>query len=339
MTEDVMRRRRTLERHLQHYSLTPEDLLAEVTESFGPVLLVTATGSVPLGWGNLHSDIDLEVVVDTEKKLSQLPIMIYRNGARVDILYIADRQWQSRIELARESPWPPGDSSRKTWGLMNESLFTCTRFGQGVTLQAEPDHQTLVRTLHEPWLASQAKNWWMTEAIRCWVVAEWVSPHNWQLGAERYCDAALAALSALAADHLQVYMSNKWLPQKLRALEDASILELLREALDRPPSQPRLTSYRHRVWKILRRLGIEKLQADSHRRLQLWPGDGIELRMLGKEALVTRWNLRTLALRGLSYDRLTPGQPCWEGHLAETPDDSVMKLMLADMLWLGVANC
>jgi hypothetical protein len=91
--------------HLDGYGLRPEDLLEQVSDDYGRPMLAVATGSVLMGWANPHSDIDVDVVTDRAHML-QLPIMSFRNGARIDVLYFTRDQWFERLARTREAPWP-----------------------------------------------------------------------------------------------------------------------------------------------------------------------------------------------------------------------------------------
>jgi hypothetical protein len=315
---------------------TEEWLRGQVEESYGPPLLVVATGSVLEGFGNDCSDIDLSVVVDRDS-LTQLPIMSYEGESRVDASYYRAADVATWIVTLRDSSWPPlAILTRDAWLRRFNVMKAAVRFAESLVLFASEGWAEWVAELGNPWLKDGVAAWWRAEALRLWLTARWLSDGKPLLASQRACEAVLAGLESGAAGRGQPYLTSnsRWLPEKLRALDDHAGFELLRRIFRTPVRADDCGPYLAACEELLReRLGALETQA---LRAQLWYASGVSVHDLDSRVLVSRWGLRAVELRGEalpSPDRL---EPLWEGPVGAVPPAHVWRLFQEDMTWLGL---
>jgi hypothetical protein len=315
---------------------TPELLLSEVDQSFGQPLLVVATGSVVHGFGNERSDIDLSVVVDRDK-LSQLPIVSFKHGILHDVAYFTASGVRSWAAGRRDQPWPPtGAMDREAWRRCLVELFHCIRFAYSVIISAREGWDDWLFDLRAPWLIERVIQWWRIEAERRRVAGRWLMSAKPLLAAQQYCEAVLAALESRAAAAGQVYLKPKWLPEKLRVLEDEAALEKLHTALRIPTTSQDVTRYTASCEALLEELLVGGDDRDLV--AQLWYAPGVRTRNLGKVTLVTRWDLRGVELSDAALPNADgPQVPVWQGQLDTRPSPQLLTLFFDDMMWLSVS--
>jgi hypothetical protein len=315
---------------------TTESLVSEVENALGPALLVVATGSILHGFGNERSDCDLTVVVEHDS-LSMLAIAAFPHGFLLDATYFGAPEVESWIGAMRDETWPPRRLQRSSWRRRQRALTHSVRLGHGLTLRARAGWEDRVAELREPWLGERIAEWWRVEAVRWRLASRWLDEAKPVLGAQRRCDAVLAALQHRAARAGQLYMGAKWLAEKLRNVGDSDGIELLRAALRTPATDTEVGAYAAWADSVLDEL-LPATGADGRLVAQLWHAPGTRVRTLDGRTLVSRWDLRGVELKGTPLPRVQPDEPVWEGPLDEAPDADVLALFAEDMFWLSIAS-
>jgi hypothetical protein len=321
-----------LEAFLATRGVTREMLVAAVDEPFGPPLLVVATGSVLHGVGNQRSDLDVNVVV--EQEVTPFPIASYAHNVLVDMTYFSASTAQNCVSAIRDQPWPPaGRVTREQWGLRRAALRSCTRFGCGLTLSARDGWNRWKSEFRGPWLVAQVVKWWRVESVRRQLAARWLADAKPLLAAHCQLAAVLAALETRAAAAGQLYFGPKWLPEKLRTVDDTEGLDVLRAVMRAPTTEREAAAYTARCEAILNELDWGH-HDDFTAQLSYLPG--VQVRELDARMLVSRWNLRALELRGATPAVTESPELLWEGALNTLPPSDVLALFVRDMTWLSI---
>jgi hypothetical protein len=236
--------------------------------------------------------------------------------------------WVSRPPLS-------GEVTRDQWRRYATELKYCTRFRDGVVLSARDPWDRWISEFRKPGLVSRVAEWWRLESLRRWCAARWLADVKPLLAAQRYFEAILAALESRAATRGQVYFGPKWLPEKLRMLNDREGLEILHAFLRAPLTEPEAREYSTRCEACLVQCSQ---RPGEHAVVQVWYLPGVKMRELDARVLVSRWNLRALEL-GPATPRISePHRPIWEGELDRTPPPDVLRLFVSDMTWLSIVT-
>jgi hypothetical protein len=319
-----------LDAFLQGRGLTRAAVLEAIGEPFGNPLLVVATGSILHGFSNKSSDLDINVVV--APKVTRLPIGSYAGEVLLDVAYYSASEVENWIRAIRDHPWPrTGLVPREDWKERLATLYHSARLGYGLSLSAEVTGSELIEELRKPWLCKGLVEWWQIEAWRLRTAGKWLASLKPLLAAQRYFDAALAALEGRAAGAGQPYFGPKWLSEKLRVLDDAAGLKALRTITRLPTTAYEARDYVASCEALVREFAMEH---DPSFAAQLSYLPGVKVHALDGRSVVTRWNMR-----GIEVRRQTPkplSQLVWQGPLdAELPAD-IAALFVGDMTWLSI---
>lgn len=317
---------------LSPYGVTLDELRAAVEQALGQPLAVIATGSVLQGFGNERSDVDIFVVVEREN-LTRLPIMSYQGTARIDTSYYGAAEFTGWLDALRE-PWPYASPlSNRTWVGQLRRLHAVTRFAAGLVLDARDDWRERLAGLRSPWLVDRVVEWWTTEAVRQRTAARWLSDSHPRLAAQRWCDAVLAALERRAALAGQLSLTQKWLPEKVKAVGDDEALAMVREVLRIPVAAAELPAYRSRCEELL-----ERLLPVSPWYAELYYARGAQVMPVGDRTLVSRWGMRGVEVAVRDLPAIGEPEPVWRGAAGEDPPAPVLSLFREDMLWLSISS-
>ena len=325
---DVLRSR--LAEHIAPYGLTPEQIRDQVDDVFGEPLLVVATGSVLAGFGRSTSDIDLYVVVPDE--VASTPIVSYPGGARVDTaLFGAGTLTERHRQMAAGWPLPapsPVEHTRR-----RRSLDCLSRFGLGLPLATDDgEWQSWQRGIEDDITGWQSA-WYAAEAVRKQAAARVLLPVKPRLAAQKAAEAMVAALDRRSALAGERYFKSKFVGEKLRRLGDEQGMAWARQALFLPVSRADSAGYVRRADDVL---GALLADVDTRGwRLRLMPAAGTVRHDFGRETLVSRWSMRTVAVEA---DSPAVTEQSWDYGLAEPWHPDVAGLFVEDMLWLGVAG-
>jgi len=326
--QDVRRSR--LEKHIAPYGLTSEQIRDQVDDVFGEPLLVVATGSVLAGFGRSTSDIDLYVVVPDE--VASTPIVSYPSGARVDTaLFGAGTLTERHRQMA--GPWPPPDPSAIGHTRRRRSLDCLSRFGLGLPLATDAGQwqswQQAIERDVPGWLSA----WHAAEAVRKQAAARVLLPVKPRLAAQKAAEAVIAGLDRRCALAGECYFKSKFIGDKLRRLGDERGLAWARQALFLPVTLAESADYVRWADEV-----VDTLLADVDTRgwrLRLVPAAGVVWHSFGRETLVSRWSMRTVAV---DADSPAATAQSWDYGLAEPWHPDVAGLFAEVMLWLGVAG-
>jgi hypothetical protein len=308
---------------------TRQKLVSDVADAFGLPLLVVATGSVLQGFSNQQSDLDVNVVVD--HVVTRLPVPSHRHGFLIDATYFD----ASDVEAWVSRPPLSGEVTRDQWRQYATELKYCTRFRDGVVLSVREPWDRWISEFRQPGLVSRVAEWWRLESLRRWCAGRWLADVKPLLAAQRRFEAILAALESRAAARGQLYFGPKWLPEKLRVLNDREGLEVLHAFLKAPLTEPEAREYNTRCEACL----VQCSERPNERAVvQLWRLPGVRVRELAAGVLVSRWNLRAIELGPATPRIPDPHSPIWEGELGTTPPPDVLRLFISDMTWLSIVT-
>ena len=321
---------------LSRYDIEVDSLAKEITTSFGNPQLVVATGSILQGFGNTHSDIDLYAAVEAEEEIRQLPMMSYRDSARIEVCLYQQADLLSRDRFIRECSWPPNrsESDRSTWSRRRHSLDTLTRFSLGLPLACDDRWERWLTGLDDGRLQGQVVAWWEAEAVRFRQGARWLWTNRRLAACQRYADALIAGLQARAARLGEPYFTSKWLGRKFRRQKDAEALEILHKSLRLPQRVSELDSYKEQAEALLETLllGVEGIQVN----LRFAPGTSVI--RLGSTSIASRWELRGIEVPKSELPEPDGCGVLWEGHPGDSIPGSLKQFVEADLLWLGVST-
>jgi hypothetical protein len=306
---------------------TREKLVSDVADAFGFPLLVVATGSVVQGFSNEQSDLDVNVVVN--HAVTRLPVPSHRHGFLIDSTYFdaCDLEaWVNRPPLS-------GQVTRDRWRRCATELKYCTRFRDGVVLSVREPWDRWISEFRQPGLVARVAEWWRLESLRRRCGARWLATVKPLLAAQRGFEAILAVLESRAATRGQIYFGPKWLPEKLRVLNDREGLEILHAFLKAPLTEPEAREYNARCEACLLHCGERPNETAI---VQLWYLPGVRVRELAGGVLVSRWNLRAVELGPATPRIPDPDSPIWEGELDTALPPDVLRLFISDMTWLSI---
>jgi hypothetical protein len=327
-----------LRKFLEPHGVATHQLLEDVEPVYGPILLVMATGSVPAGFGNPTSDLDLIVVVDC-KKLANVPLVSYKGALRVDVEYRALPRLEADIERITSSAWPDRPSMGLTEHLRYQrALRSVTRFAWGVPLQREKKGYKVLERLSGDWLPQRAAASYLAEAQRMRLIARWLVERKPLLAAQRYCDALILEIESRSAARGMFFEGPKWVFQKLKMFQDTAGESMLWEALRLPVRASECSPYFGRMESILDSV-ISSAALPSGLEMQLTYLPQVQIRQVGKRVLVSLWDSRAHWLpEGVSLPPVESELPVWRGKMSDAPPSHVLDLLADGMLYVGLAQ-
>jgi hypothetical protein len=321
-----------LDAFLARRGTTRDAVVAAIDEPFGTPLLIVAAGSILHGFGNERSDVDIHVVVGRD--VSRLPISSYASDVLVDTKYYSGDEVREWIAAIRDEPWPPVDRlDRDRWERHQSQIINGSRFAYGLALGGNDAWRAWLESLREPWLVTRVVRWWEIESIRRETAARWLADAKPLLASVRIYEAVLAALESRVARTGQLHYGPKWLPEKLRLLDDRCGLEALHAAMRTPTHAREARDYCSRCEGIL-----ETLRGGDTPRVaaQLWYLPGVRAHELDGRTLLSRWGLRAIEITGRTPPVRSPREPIWQGAADSVPPPPVLPLFVEDMTWLSI---
>lgn len=326
-----------LDEVLRGYGLSLAELSEEVEATYGEPELVLASGSLMAGFGSPKSDIDLLVIMDAKRRVTDLPIMSYRKDAHIDTEYYARDAVLEMCEVLDRPDVLRATMSEKGWRKDYRLLRTLTRFGHSSILEATETWRAIIDRLRSATFFDVVAAWWRAEAVRYHIGASWLAPANPLLACLRMQEAIQASLSARAAARGELILPKKWLAGKLDACGDDAGLTELRTLLSLDPTGDPACAFDTLKARSLDHIGDEARRYP----LELHLASGVELIDLKTETLASRWGLRAIHFRP-TRDGLRGADkrstPVWAGAGDQTPPDFGLDLFRADMAWLGIGN-
>lgn len=323
-----------LDKVVRTYGIDIKTLEQQIETVFGSPSLVTLTGSVIAGFGNKRSDIDVMVVVDTGDKITQLPIMSYVGSARVDVEYYSlhdIEQFKKMLEIDLMNC--DHFKSPQIWREYLNALRTHTRLAISSPIQFQPGWDAWLDEVNDEVLKDRTARWWEIEAYRLTVAARWLTASNPRLSAVKFGDAIYSVLSAKTAREGQLFMSKKWLGQKLAHTNDNEGLRLFHQTLEFPSGEQKIKKYCQAADIELSSF-LQKNDMLKQFQVQLRFAKGVEVHRLRNEILVTRWGMRGITVPNFQFSEdLTI--PIWTGSPNSLPEGALQMLFLNDMLWLS----
>lgn len=324
-----------LERFLKDRGFSTADVTAQVEDVYGPPFLTVASGSVVHGFGNTSSDVDIMVLVDSDR-VTDLPLTAYSNGQAFDVAYLHAPRVRATIDDLITGELLAGLHDRDTWREVRRRLWVFTRVPLGVAVDGVPDWLSWHADLDRPAIATGLRDWWRNEALRIWCAARLLREAKPYLAVQRYCDAGLAALNARAAAAGESFCAPKWLPQKLNRTGDADGVRWLRQLFALPTSAADEPAYLRRAEEMLGTL-LPLAPDSAQLRLRAAALPGVRTVRIDGRTVVTRWFMRGVRCDQQLTEDIREDQQIWEGTLAELPP-WLGDLARANMIWLGVLD-
>ncbi|MDG4807568.1 hypothetical protein O7634_12480 [Micromonospora sp. WMMD1120] len=321
-----------LTRFLAGHRATPEALLAEVGSTFGPPLLVVASGSVLHGFGNASSDVDLHVVVD-DRRVTDFPVSSHGLGVTVDTTYFEARPVRDEAAALRAGDGVPAGAERAVWKAARSRLQRLGRLSFGYALDGTDEWRAWQADLR-PVFVDYAVRWWRTEALRYRTAARLLADRRPLIAAVRFGDAATAALDAYATAGGEAYIGHKWLGLKLERLGRTDLLDAYHRLLDLPTSAEQLPEYRDHAEQLVARLTVEQPLPDDPY-VTLTPAEGATTWQVHDRVLVHRWGLRGVEL--VDGDAGADPKLAWTGQVSALPAD-LRLLTEEDLVWMSVSE-
>lgn len=316
-------------RALRERGLDESAVIDEVSYAIGVIHLVVASGSLVQGYGNAQSDIDVQVITDSDA-VSQLPILSFRESGAIDIVHIRDADVLRRLAVTH-ARWPGAVADRASHRSRLTAIDSTLRIASALPLRGSDEWLTWWESLPQRDLGRvYAEDSW-NEALRRWIAASWLADHRPAVAALRRQQALLISLNGLAAARGELYPPLKWLPEKL-ARVGPEYLEDVREALRIGPGSEGDEDWCRSVMTTANGRWREL----DHLEVQLWLGHGVDTFELDGCALLSRYGLRGVEVRPSDGIDMS-SQPVWRGawHAAS---GRVRELYASGLLWLGVAD-
>lgn len=322
--DDAMRGH--LEAFLARNERTVDELMSEIDPSFGTPLLAVASGSVLHGFGNPSSDVDLHLVVD-DSRVTDFPVSSHTLGVTVDVNYVRSGELRRAAEEIT-GDWRAGVLDRDGWRHGRRRLTQLNRIALGLALDGKPDWLGWQERLRQDFPA-YCVGWHRLEALRQRTAARLLATTAPLVSAQRYCDAGLSALNAVAAEAGEFYVGVKWLGLKLDRLGRDDLVAAHTALLDTPIHLDEVPDYRDRAETLLADLTGDWRQP-AHPTVVLSAGPGYDVWSVQGRALAHRWGLR-----GVELDE--PVHLPWRGS-ADRLDESLRDLVEHNLVWLSVAG-
>lgn len=322
-SNDLLRAR--LDAFLTARSFGLDDLIEETDQGHGEPVLAVAAGSVLAGFGTHRSDLDLLVLVDNDR-VTRMPITSHRFGTLIDVTVRAAAPAKATATTLTTGDWPTLDRvDNAGWNHHRRSLNTISRMALGLPLKGDETWLAWQRDLCGPWLGQVLHRWWTAESVRMRTAARWLAPANPALALLRARDAVLHALHARATEAGQWYFGAKWLPEKLRVLDDTDGLSRITALLADQVSLDTALSWADDL------LGpVGRWDAAVH-----W-APGVSTRPVDTGTVVDRWGMRAMQSPWGDLPEAPGDGAVWTGP-ADAPPPEVLDLFTHDMLWLGMA--
>ncbi|QOI45251.1 hypothetical protein Lepto782_24075 (plasmid) [Leptospira interrogans serovar Canicola] len=318
-------------------NLSKEIITNEVKSIFGETLLIAGAGSLFAGYGNSESDIDVLVIVNTENKLSQLPIMSYKNEERIDSEFYTLQDIESTISSLKNQSWPPPNSiTRVEWELYFRCIQNLSRFASSKVIYISEDSQfkhralDLLKEFYSDWFRKILCDWWNLEAVRFKLIADYIKSEDILLGCLKLSDSIQYLLSKEVASQGEVFMGRKWLPMKIEKTGNKNLMEIYKQSLDVPVTRKEAEEYYISLEIIYDQLcEINNLDNIC---IRFEFSQGVENWSISEETLLSKWRLRHLTLKDVPSGLLNNGYSC---KLSEE-HPSIKKLLVNDMVWAGL---
>lgn len=328
---DAARLEKRLDAFLEQRGITREAVRQEADQGVGRPALAVAAGSVLAGFGNHRSDLDLLVLVENDR-LTRFPVQSHEHGTLIDVNFRRASAVRDTTAALRTEPWPRFESVGESgWNHRRRAINTANRLALGLPLAAEPPWDAWHGALRRRWLAEVVEQWWTVEAHRLAQAARWLLGAKPMAAAARAREAVVAALNARAAAGGEIYFATKWVGEKLKVLNDAEGLAVLRDVLA-PPLEPR-ERVPHCLELVERLAGAP---APLHAVLR-W-STGIGTTVLEDRTVVDRWQLRALEVLRADLPPEDGEAVIWSGPVGSPLPDDLLPLFVGDMVWLGVAH-
>jgi Nucleotidyltransferase domain len=320
---------------LQSRSLAEADLLAQVTEGYGEPELVAATGSIAAGVGNRASDIDLVVVVPSQK-VTSFPVTSFIGGLMVDTDYVSTETVRSLCTSVRSGLVGNFVSNCDTWSIASAHLRRLARLSESAVLVASSSWQDQLDELRSGILSRAASQYWEVEAYRRWIAASWMSDITAHVACLRFYEALIAAAESLMCAEGRVYTGLKWVPAKAARSESLLARDLVEAAQAGPicwADDPH--RFMRKAHQLLQSWSNSNSQCEY--RVNLLVHSSATVEKIGGKVLVHRDNLAGVALNG-EVDLLnSANRLVWSSELFQTPEPWLLALFAQNVLWLDVS--
>lgn len=328
--------------------LSLTDLLDELHSFYGNVLFAFGGGSLFAGFGNKESDIDILAVVKSDQTISQLPMMTFKTGSRIDTEYYTYNDLLKTLSSVKNTEWPPKEIiDSEVWYSYYRAIKTLMRFKTGILLYTSPlykDHleefDSSVSNLSDPilelnsdWLKERICNWWLSESVRSYISANYIFTSKPLLGCYRIGDAVQCMLSYVSAQADQLYMGRKWLPQKLEMIDkDNQLIGIFNDSLKLAKNKEDADSH----FSILKTYFNQFVGPESFEGITivLKLAKGVEFKKISNGTIFTRWKMRNIFVTDLPLPLTETGT--YRFSYNETIPNCIVELLLNDMLWLGI---
>lgn len=320
---------RNVARFLAARGVSADVIHRSVGRAFGPPLLATVTGSVPLGFANESSDLDIFVIVESPD-VSPLPIPFHESGLHVDVRYFSStvtQGWEAMLELAFASRSEPLCRDRLISARF--ALENASRFALGYSFIESSGLET--GPVGDGSLRGFARQFWLIESLRnSWMAGVAAEAGRHRFAGLRRADALLARLEAYCAGLGQYYVGAKWIGDKLSTLGEASLLDELRATLQSPLDAASADA----IGSRLTHGGVPTVDDLGPTDVVLTVASDVEeFDILGRR-LLTRWSTRG-AWAGDEISPLKEGGVLWEGAALDRVPPQVAALVLDDFAWVS----
>ncbi|MBB6581463.1 hypothetical protein C2I33_06430 [Ralstonia solanacearum] len=222
----------SLQNAMDRHGLTDKDLLDEVLSAAPKACAVIVTGSLAAGFGNEHSDIDLVCIVP-DGQYSRLPIMVYRDGAKIDCEYWLLPDLIAAMDRISAADLQQDVGHFQEWKKLTRALQLLIKLSVAYSLQVTDSVKPLWDYVHSADFKHRIRTWWSLEALRLMAAARHALPSQPRFANNLYSEAVLAALSSQATEQSLLF-GKKWLGEKLRQSCDETGLALYHLALELP---------------------------------------------------------------------------------------------------------
>lgn len=326
-------------KHLDAHGIREAVLTDSVPRAFGKPLACVCTGSVSVGFGNVASDIDVFVVVETDD-VQQVPLTNFVDDALIDVRFFsrdAVGGWMDRLASIwgpRLVPCRHDDLVRGRMALENASRFV-------LGWQFHDGGLDLRDLLPVDAVQDSVVSFWLAEAERNIFAARCGGRHDRRtLERHRYVEAGLALYEAVCAASGDFYFGPKWIGQKVERLdlpdEAWSLSQLL--APDLPLDELRSTVGEIRQWSSATHALVPPETVD------VLVADDVEFVDVLGRAMMTRWGIR-----GRWFDEVSApqagdpraelagteqGTVLWSGPSIAEPPPIVDAILLDDFAWV-----